>query len=348
MTDELLWTYAFNLIINSLFSFLTTTSLIYLLITILRIKQLRLKSLLLALPLIKLLLDPFLYNFENWALLDQVNLLQLESGSRSLNIALKLPTNFLDFFSIQFSTLEGQTFSLADLIVLSISSEIIRFITIFMGSVSLILFGRYLIRLRTSIRAISKLVENAILCPRQVQNSLLISKIKEKKCELIVSSEITTPCAFGIFHKRICFPHKLCKSLQQKEFEAILAHELDHLRWYDNLVRMFCQIISRILWWVPTFYLFQHMKCVQERACDSNIEKFKISPLDLASAIVKTTKASDCPIGMACFAQESTIVKRIKSLLKPPIKRSKKFKLIQIVLTLIVTILVLLGRFWIF
>lgn len=355
MTQELMWTYAFNLVVNSILAFLTIAILIQLCIFVFRVKQPRFKALLLCIPLVKLALDPFLYDFQNWALLHQVNPLEAETGSRTLSVMFCFPFAITDLFplstAVQLSVNDGQTFTPADAAALSVHPAIVKGIILLAGSVSFVLFMKYIFRLGRSARALSRLAQNASPCLRPVQNLLLIRKMKQTDIRLIMSSDIMIPCAFGVFRKRICLPAHLIESLSQDEFEAIIAHELDHLCWYDGAIRVLCQMACSLFWWVPAGWWLNRMEHTQEKACDAKISKFNIAGLDLASAIIKTAKTAKMsapPLLSTYFVQDSLISKRLQPLLEEPVRKQSKVRWLQIVLVSIVAATIFLGRFWIF
>lgn len=355
MIKELFWIYALNLIVNSFLAFLTIAFLIQLLIFVFRVRQPRLKSILLCIPLIKLILDPFLYDFQSWALMHQINPLEAEVGSRMISVQVGFPAAVTDFIpfvtAARFSLNNGQTFTPADIVALSIAPSVAKGIIIIAGVVSFALLGIYIFRLCESVKVLFRIAQNASFCKRAVQNQLLIRKMKQANSELITSFNIGVPCAFGIFRKRICFPSQLIDKLSQDEFEAIIAHELDHLRWYDGVVRVLCHLACILFWWVPTGWWMKRMEYTQETACDAKISKFNIAKLDLASAILKTAKATrrpTVPILSTCFIQDHSVLKRLQPLLEEPFGRNNKFKWVQIILVGGIAASIFLGRFWIF
>jgi|GEM_PF-5868624 len=105
MSHDLDWMYAFNLIVNSLLSFITLTVLIHLILALLPLEQPRFRAWIQCIPLLKMGIDPFLYDWENGALLHQINPLETEIGSRSLNATLAFsfpPTHLTQLvFSLQ-------------------------------------------------------------------------------------------------------------------------------------------------------------------------------------------------------------------------------------------------------
>src|SRR5579863_3920936 len=116
---NLAWIYGFNIVINSLLAFFTVALLVKFLLWGFRIKQPRLQALALSLPLFKVGFDFFLYNFSRWALSSQINPLLCMPGTRAINVSLTYSTPFPLSSGIYFSV-DGKTFTIADVIALSI------------------------------------------------------------------------------------------------------------------------------------------------------------------------------------------------------------------------------------
>ncbi len=349
MNKDLIWTFAFNLIINSFLTFLTIAILIQMVIYIFRIKSPRVRVILLCIPFLKLALDPFLYDFQNWALLQQINPLEAEIGSRSLLINIGYPLNTC--FVIGLFVNNVSTFSLADLAVLSLNPLAIRGFVVIILLITLGLFLCFALRLYKSVGTLSVIVKKSRPLLRPLQNQKLIEKIKRIDSQLILSSEVKAPCAFGVFAKWICFPEELVDKLTQEEFEAIIVHELDHLHWYDGVIRMMVLSLSTLFWWIPTKGWLKQLEYTQEMACDAKIHNFNITPLNLASAMLKTASAANkrpAFLFSTCFIEKGSVMHRLQALSKVSLKKTNKSEWLKVSIAGIMATAILMGRFWIF
>jgi len=128
---------------------------------------------------------------------------------------------------------------------------------------------------------------------RKVCNLYLISFLKKTPLKIVVSPTLQgSPFVLGLFSYILFIPQSLLKSLSQKEYEAALAHEIEHVRYKDSLVRLILTIITSIFWWVPTGWLINRIEEGQEIGCDIHSAKYGVEPIDLASAICKSAKES--------------------------------------------------------
>ena len=92
------------------------------------------------------------------------------------------------------------------------------------------------------------------------------------------------------YNSIIFFPSHITKTLSSDELEAVIAHELEHLRSKDFFIKVFCQMIAALAWWIP---LKSWMKTIEqeiELACDHGTAKYGAQFESLASAMLKLVK----------------------------------------------------------
>ena len=64
----------------------------------------------------------------------------------------------------------------------------------------------------------------------------------------------------------------MVEALTDQELEAVLLHELAHVRRRDNLVSLFQSWLSCVFWFHPVIWLIDHQLLVErERACDEEV-----------------------------------------------------------------------------
>ncbi len=169
---NLAWIYAFNILINSFLAFFTLALLVKFLLWACRIKQPRLQALALSLPLFKVGFDFFLYNFSRWALSSQINPLLCMPGTRAINVSFAYPT---PYSGIYFTVEGGKTFTLADVIALSIDPLWIKTIVTLAFAVSIGLGARRLLQALKAKKYVKEILRNALPCQRGVSDPLEIA-----------------------------------------------------------------------------------------------------------------------------------------------------------------------------
>ena len=81
-----------------------------------------------------------------------------------------------------------------------------------------------------------------------------------------------SPTVHGIFYPRILLPTGIDRLLDQREFHAVLIHELAHARRRDNLLRLLYEISLCVLWFHPLIWLAgARIALYRELSCDESV-----------------------------------------------------------------------------
>lgn len=347
--------FLFNIILNSLMAFITVWFLIEGLIFMLRIPQGRVAAILRMIPLVKLLLDVCLYDFAQWSYLHGINPLEYPEGSRILSAMVSwMGDNFWPISSGVRLSVAEMSFTVADLIAYTLPPALLNAMVILIVTISLFLLGRKLQHYHFSLKTLRALMQEAQPVGRKIRNSKVASLIQKRRCQILTGCAFTgSPFAAGCHLPIVYIPEALSQNLSRKEYEAVLVHEMEHLRHKDSIVRCVLECIASIFWWIPTKWLRQRIEEGQETGCDLNCSKYGVDPLNLASAIYKAarqTAVADLPLN---YLAKHPVHRRVKRLLQQP---SGGFKaahfarsLIARGIALAITFCVLLfGKFWIF
>lgn len=346
-----------NIFLNSFLAFLTVAYLIEGIIFLFRIRQGRVAATLRMIPIIKLPLDLFLYDFSRWSYTQGVNPWNCELGTRTLSIMVGGLNSITDWLvlpipsGIQFTVPDNMTFTIADLIgytsnPISLKIFALLFITFTVGFVIKNLFLYY-----RSLIALDSLALDAQPLFRKMRNSILSSRIRKCRVRILTSPFLTgSPFVAGLISSVIYIPSHLSNNLSRKEYEAVLAHEMEHVRYKDSLVRLTLSLIGNIFWWIPTKWLRHRIEEGQEVGCDLKCKSYGIDLTNLASAVCKSAKYSiNTNHIFAHHLTKHTILKRVNMLLQPTSIRFKKTRFIFTCLALgIAFLMIFLGRFWMF
>lgn len=129
------------------------------------------------------------------------------------------------------------------------------------------------------------ILRDASVCEKTFHNPQLQTELNRFQAIVLISSDVTVPLSAE--SRYIIFPRYLLPELSQKEFEAVIAHELEHLRWRDPLLKLFSTIIASAFWWIPTHWWIKRLECDQEQASDFSVHRYGLQTIDLAQALLK-------------------------------------------------------------
>jgi beta-lactamase regulating signal transducer with metallopeptidase domain len=112
-----------------------------------------------------------------------------------------------------------------------------------------------------------------------------------KNVQLWLSSTISTPVVFGYFKPIILLPVALVNQLSLQQAEALVVHELTHIRVNDYLLNWFLSAAEIIFFFNPFVQkLCGHAKLEREKHCDTNVLYFGSNALLYAETLLLAAK----------------------------------------------------------
>jgi len=140
-------------------------------------------------------------------------------------------------------------------------------------------------------------------------------KIK-KKIKFHLSELVNVPLVIGYLKPVVLFPLALVNQLDNDQVEAILIHELSHIRRNDFLLNLIKTAIETFLFYNPFVWMagrFIHIE--REHACDDLVLKVTGKPLNYAHALLKLELLKDKTspaYALAATGKTQNLYQRIK------------------------------------
>jgi len=126
------------------------------------------------------------------------------------------------------------------------------------------------------------------------------------------------PGVFGIFKPVLLWPRAISARLSDAQVDAILAHEVTHIRRRDNLAAALHMAVQATFWFHPlVWWVGTRLVDERERACDEEVLRLGSEPRVYAESIVETCRVS-IESSLACVAgvTGSDLKKRIEAIMK--------------------------------
>lgn len=149
-----------------------------------------------------------------------------------------------------------------------------------------------------------------------------------KKVNAWVSELVSSPVTIGFLKPVILVPLAAINHLSPQQLEAVLLHELSHIKRSDYLVNLLINFIQTILYFNPFVKAF--VKIVErerEKSCDEMVLQFQYDSHDYASALLTLEKASQVqkPFAMAAAGKKNDLLHRIETIMGVQPKPSLSF-----------------------
>jgi bla regulator protein blaR1 len=149
-----------------------------------------------------------------------------------------------------------------------------------------------------------------------------------KKVFVYISELVTSPVTVGYLKPIILLPVAALSNLSTQQVEAILLHELSHIRRYDYLVNFIVNIIGTFLYFNP--FVKQFIKAIEEErehCCDQLVLQYGYDKVGYASALLTLEKLSVSRHALALGAAgKNYLVNRIEKIIGLPAGQPEKKK----------------------
>jgi beta-lactamase regulating signal transducer with metallopeptidase domain len=183
--------------------------------------------------------------------------------------------------------------------------------------VQVILLFNSLIKLRTlKYKGLDSIPENWKGIYSTAKTKLKVTK----SVGLYLSNKISVPITLGHIKPFILFPLAYANKMEPAQIEAILLHELAHVKRHDYLFNLLKVGIETILFFNPFVWaLSKVMEREREHACDDMVVAHISTPITYAQALVELEElrmSLHPALTMAATGNKNHLFKRIKRITK--------------------------------
>jgi bla regulator protein blaR1 len=175
---------------------------------------------------------------------------------------------------------------------------------------------------------------------------LLLQLQLSRKVKLLISEHIQVPVMIGFLKPLIILPVIMFNNLTAEQLEAILLHELAHIKRNDYLLNIFQSIVETILFFNPFIWLIsKNIRIEREHCCDDLVISGQVQPLHYAKALValEEYRLSVTALAMAAANNKQHLFNRIKRIMD---MKTKNINYTQKLLAVLIIALGLVSIAW--
>src|SRR6266481_3146174 len=131
------------------------------------------------------------------------------------------------------------------------------------------------------------------------------------------------PGIFGLFRPILLWPQAITVRLEDMHLEAVLAHEVCHVRRRDNLTAAIHMVVEAIFWFHPLLWWIRtRLVEERERACDEEVLRGVSDPRIYAQGILNVCKFYlEAPVICVSGVTGSDLKKRIEKIMAHRVAR---------------------------
>ena len=139
----------------------------------------------------------------------------------------------------------------------------------------------------------------------------------KKAVTLAQSAHMKTPAVVGWVRPMILLPPAALTGLTVDQLQAILLHELAHIRRYDYLVNLIQIFIETLLFYHPAlWWVSRRIRIEREHCCDDTAATALGSPIEYAHALTRMAELALPTNQLAVAANTSNLLHRVSRLLQ--------------------------------
>lgn len=138
-----------------------------------------------------------------------------------------------------------------------------------------------------------------------------------QKVRLLFSDRIDVPMMIGAVKPVILVPLATFAQLSPDQFEAILIHELAHIKRRDYLINIIQSCLETILFFNPFMWLISSLiRQEREHCCDDMVVQYTTHPLSYAKALTALEAHRLNPLALAATGNKNQLLNRIKRMME--------------------------------
>jgi len=135
-----------------------------------------------------------------------------------------------------------------------------------------------------------------VIQPNQLSSELrtiLAAGQARRRVTLCSSDAVRVPAAIGYFRPVVVFPTWMLQEIPASELEAILLHEMAHLRRWDDWTNLAQKIVKAVFFFHPAVWFIESRLSVErEMACDHAVLAANFSPRAYAGSLISLAEKS--------------------------------------------------------
>jgi len=138
----------------------------------------------------------------------------------------------------------------------------------------------------------------------------------KKRVHVYLSNLVSSPVTVGYLKPIILLPIAALNNLTTQQVEAILLHELSHIRRHDYLVNLLLTVVRVVLYFNPFVKLFiRKVEIERENCCDEMVLQFQYDRISYATALLELEKSAQAtPVLAIGAADKKHLLNRIEKI----------------------------------
>ncbi len=180
----------------------------------------------------------------------------------------------------------------------------------------------------------------------EISDPVLLSRLSElcqqleikKKIQIAASSTLNNPGVIGIIKPIVLIPVSMLTTYSTSDIEAIIAHELTHIRRNDYFINLFQMLIEALFFFSPAIWWISHrVRMEREVCCDAAAMQATGQQFEYANLLLNQFSANPTAIPAFGNNKKMEAKERLLRIVKPNQLFNVKISVVRLATLLILT-----------
>ena len=132
-----------------------------------------------------------------------------------------------------------------------------------------------------------------------------------------LSPTVTTPTAIGYLHPAVVVPDGFRARVDEREWDAVVAHECAHLARGDDWAKALQSTILRLGWWIPGLWVLSRELDLERELASDERAAAETGPRRYAACLLRLATDRSDAVAPALWARRSHVAIRVERLIRP-------------------------------
>ena len=171
----------------------------------------------------------------------------------------------------------------------------------------------------------------------RLQNLSALQGIK-KKIRFAVTHTLKNPGVIGIIKPMVLIPVSMMTGLSAADLEAVVAHELAHIRRHDYLFNLLQMVVETLFFFNPAVWWISHrIRMEREACCDAAAIQATGRKLEYAQVLLRAFGPATAPVVAFSSGKKADAKERLLRIVQPHRKMDVRIGSLRLLLLLVLT-----------
>ena len=152
---------------------------------------------------------------------------------------------------------------------------------------------------------------------RVKRDAVPLGSVAVRGARIGLSRTVTTPTAIGYLHPAVVLPDGFRARVDEREWDAVVAHECAHLARGDDWAKAFQSAILRLGWWIPGLWVLSRSLDLERELASDERAAAETGPRRYAACLLRLATDRADAVAPGLWARRSHVAIRVERLIRP-------------------------------